>query len=64
MSELAAARGQSLAHMALAWVLRHETVTSALVGASRVQHVEEAVESLAGRELSAAELNRIDEILG
>jgi L-glyceraldehyde 3-phosphate reductase len=63
LSEVAAARGQSLAQMALAWVLRHETVTSALVGASRVKHVEEAVAMLARRELSTAELHDIDEIL-
>ena len=36
LNDLAKARGQTLAQMALAWVLRHKTVTSALIGASKV----------------------------
>ncbi len=63
LGELAAARGQSLAQMALAWVLRHEAVTSVLFGASRVAHVEAAVAALEGLDFAQAELRRIDEIL-
>ncbi len=63
LSEVASARGQSLAQLAVAWVLRHREVTSALVGASRVGHVEAAVAALDRLELSAEELAAIDEIL-
>ena len=63
LGELAAARGQSLAQMALAWVLRHPTMTSVLFGASRVEHVEDAVAALSRRDFSPAELQEIDEIL-
>src|SRR5438034_7908977 len=44
LTECARARGQTLAQMALAWVLRHPEVTSVLVGASRPQHVERSEE--------------------
>lgn len=63
LNELAQARGQSMAQMAMAWVLRHPGMTSALFGASRVAHVEEAVAALDNLEFSAEELQRIDEIL-
>lgn len=63
LHEVAEARGQSLAQMALAWVLRQDAVTSALFGASRVAHVEAAVAALEKLDFSQAELRRIDEIL-
>ena len=63
LGELAVARGQSLAQMAVAWVLRQEAVTSALIGASRVEHIEDAVGAVERREFSAAELSAIDRIL-
>ena len=63
LNVLAQERGQSLAQMALAWVLRDERVTSALVGASRVSQVEENVAALDRLEFSAAELSAIDGIL-
>jgi L-glyceraldehyde 3-phosphate reductase len=63
LGELAADRGQTLAQMALAWVLRHPTMTSVLFGASRVGHVEDAVAALSRREFSTAELQEIDGIL-
>lgn len=63
LRKLARARGQSMAQMAIAWVLRHPTMTSALFGASRVAHVEEAVAALDNLEFSAEELQKIDEIL-
>jgi L-glyceraldehyde 3-phosphate reductase len=63
LSEIARNRGQTLAQLALAWVLRHPGVTSALIGASRPAHIEDAVGALARPDLSEAELARIDEVL-
>jgi L-glyceraldehyde 3-phosphate reductase len=63
LSDLARERGQSLAQMALAWVLRHATVTSALVGASRVAQVEDCVAALANLRFADGELAAIDAIL-
>ncbi|MDD4888566.1 MAG: L-glyceraldehyde 3-phosphate reductase [Phycisphaerae bacterium] len=63
LNELARERSQSLAQMALAWVLRDPRVTSALVGASSVRQIEENVSALSNRALTAEELRRIDEIL-
>jgi L-glyceraldehyde 3-phosphate reductase len=62
LNDLAKARGQSLAQMAVAWTLRDPVVTSSLIGASKVSHVEEAVGALANIAFSAAELKAIDEI--
>jgi L-glyceraldehyde 3-phosphate reductase len=63
LSEVAARRGQALAQMAVAWVLRHEAVTSALVGASRVEHVEANVAALHNATFTADELEAIDACL-
>jgi L-glyceraldehyde 3-phosphate reductase len=63
LSEMAALRGQSLAQMAVAWVLRHSSVTSALVGASRVEHVEANVATLDHAAFTADELAAIDACL-
>ena len=63
LNELAKQRGQTLAQMALAWVLRGGKVTSALVGASRVSQIEENVHALANPDFTEEELVRIDEIL-
>ena len=60
---LAAERGQSLAQMALAWVLRDDRMTSALIGASRVVQIEQNVAALSNLAFSAAELAKIDAIL-
>jgi len=54
-------RGQSLAQMALTWVLRRSTVTSALIGASNPAQIEENVKSLDSAPLSTAELEAIDQ---
>jgi L-glyceraldehyde 3-phosphate reductase len=64
LDALAKARGQKLAQMAIAWVLRHPEMTSALIGASRVSQVEDAVAALDNAEFSAEELTKIDEIVG
>jgi L-glyceraldehyde 3-phosphate reductase len=63
LNELAVKRGQSLAQMALAWVLRDERVTSALIGASKVEHIEQNVAALDNPEFSSDELKKIDKIL-
>ncbi len=64
LGELAAQRGQSLAQMALSWVLRDGRITSALIGASRVEQIEQNVAALANLSFSADELARIDAIVG
>ncbi len=63
LNALAAERNQSLAQMALRWVLRHETMTTALIGASRPQQIEENVACLEGTGFSDEESRRIDAIL-
>jgi L-glyceraldehyde 3-phosphate reductase len=63
LGEVAGARGQSMVQLALAWVLRHDVMTSALIGASKVTQVEEAVGTLANLALSADEIAAIDSIL-
>ncbi len=60
LNEIASARGQTLAQMALAWILRLPAVTSALIGASKVEQVEENVKCLQNLEFSDEELSRID----
>lgn len=63
LNQMAAARGQSLAQFALAWVLRGGKVTSALIGASRVSQIEENVQALNQLEFTDEELSRIETIL-
>ncbi len=63
LQEVAVQRGQSLAQMALAWVLRDPRMTSALIGASTVQQIEENVETLKNLAFTSEELARIDNIL-
>ncbi|MFE7381449.1 L-glyceraldehyde 3-phosphate reductase [Streptomyces zhihengii] len=60
LNDIAAERGQSLAQMALSWVLRDPRMTSALIGASSVRQLEENVAALAAPALTADELERID----
>ena len=60
LNELARGRGQTLAQLALAWVLRDERVTSALVGASSVEQLEDSVAALDRLELTEDELAEID----
>jgi L-glyceraldehyde 3-phosphate reductase len=62
LSAIASARGQKLAQMAIAWVLRHQGMTSALIGASRIAQIEDAVAALGNTSFSAAELAQIDAI--
>jgi L-glyceraldehyde 3-phosphate reductase len=60
LNDIAAARGQSLAQMALAWVLRDPRMTSALIGASKVEQIDENVAALSNLDFSAEELTAID----
>ena len=62
LNTIAKDRYQSLAQMSLAWVLRKKTVTSALVGASKVSQINDSVKALDNLEFSEEELNKIDEI--
>jgi L-glyceraldehyde 3-phosphate reductase len=63
LNEIAAQRGQTLAEMAVAWVLRDPRVTSALVGTSKVSQVDDNVAALKNLKFSAEELDKIDRIL-
>ncbi|WFB07651.1 L-glyceraldehyde 3-phosphate reductase [Streptomyces sp. LX-29] len=60
LNEIAARRGQSLAQLALAWVLRDQRMTSALIGASSVAQLEANVAALGSPKLTAEELTEID----
>ena len=62
LNDIAHARGQSLAQMALAWILRLPAITSALIGASRVEQIDENVAALDKLDFSEDELKRIDEL--
>ena len=63
LDEIAKGRGQTLAQLALAWVLRGGRVTSALVGASSPQQIEDSVAATRNLEFDAEELARIDAIV-
>lgn len=63
LNELATARGQSLAQMALAWILRDGDITSVLIGASRPSQILDNIGMIKNTEFSQEERRRIDEIL-
>jgi len=63
LTEVARLRGQSIAQLALSWVLRDPRMTSALIGASRVEQIAQNVGALANLRFSSDELARIDSIL-
>lgn len=63
LNALAESRGQKLSQMALAWILRHQTVTSVLIGASKTAQIEDAVGMLANCHFTADELSTIESIL-
>lgn len=60
LNDIAARRGQSLAQLALSWVLRDPRMTSALIGASSPRQVEQNVAALSGPPLTDEELREID----
>lgn len=63
LNEIAAGRGQKLAHMALSWILRDERITSVLVGASKPEQLADSLKCLENTNFSEDELNRINLIL-
>lgn len=63
LNDLAQQRGQTLAQMALAWVLRHEQVTSVLVGASRPEQLADSLKCLENLAFGEAELTAIEQVL-
>jgi len=63
LNEIAIQRGQTMAQLALSWVLRDGHVTSVLIGASKVQQIDDAVGALDNTSFSAEELSLIDTIL-
>lgn len=63
LNEIAVQRDQTLPQMALAWILRDNRITSALIGASRVEQIEENVNALKNTQFSVDQLKKIDKIL-
>lgn len=64
LNEIAKNRGQTMAQMAITWILRDERITSVLIGASRVSQLEENLKAGSATPLSDEELQKIDDILG
>jgi L-glyceraldehyde 3-phosphate reductase len=60
LNEIAKKRGQSLAQLAIAWVLRDKRVTSALIGARNVEQLDNSLDALSNLNFTAAELTEID----
>lgn len=63
LNNIAEARNQSLAQMALAWNLRHKSVTSVLIGASKVKQIEQCAAAINNTKFSSDELKQIDKII-
>ncbi|MEN3011738.1 MAG: aldo/keto reductase [Dictyoglomus thermophilum] len=64
LSQIAKERGQSVAQLAISWILRNKVVSSVIIGASKPEQIEENVKAIYNLEFSEEELKRIDEILG
>jgi L-glyceraldehyde 3-phosphate reductase len=64
LNEMAANRDQSLAEMALAWLLKDDLVTSVIIGASSVEQLDENLKAVRNTEFTSQELELIDRILG
>ncbi len=64
LNEIAEERNQSLAQMALAWVLKDPRITSVILGASKSQQVTDAIDAIKNYSFSKKELKRIEKILG
>jgi len=60
LNDIAQARGQTLAQMAIAWVLRDKRVTTALIGARNVEQLDDSLDALKKLKFAAAELKQID----
>jgi L-glyceraldehyde 3-phosphate reductase len=63
LNEIALSRGQSLAQMAIAWLLKDSRITSVLIGASKVSQLQNSIETLNKLDFAFEELQRIEEIL-
>jgi L-glyceraldehyde 3-phosphate reductase len=63
LTEVAGRRGQTLAQLALAWVLRHDVLTSVLIGASSVAQLEQNVAAVSSLDIADSDLAEIDRIL-
>jgi|GEM_PF-1126176 len=63
LNEIAKQRGQSLAQMALVWLLKDKRVTSVLIGASSIPQLDDNVAALNNRQFSKSELEKIEQIL-
>ncbi|MDX4945673.1 aldo/keto reductase [Providencia manganoxydans] len=63
LNELALSRGQKLSQMSLAWILRHDRVTSVLIGASRISQIDDALGIIENRQFTQEELKAIELIL-
>ena len=64
LNAIAARRGQTLAEMSLAWLLKDDKVTSVIVGSSSVAQLSDSIRSLSNLEFSTEELREIDAITG
>jgi len=64
LNEIAKNRNQSLAQMALAWILKDKRITSVILGASKIKQVKEGVEAIKNIDFSKEELDKINAILG
>ena len=63
LSRIAAERGQSMAQMAISWTLRSPIVTSSLIGASRVSHIDDAIAAASQTDFSSDDLAAIEQVL-
>jgi len=63
LNEIAAERGQSLAEMALAWILRDGIVTSVLIGASKPEQILKNIEAIKNTQFTKDELDKIDAVV-
>ena len=63
LTEIAKLRGQTMSQLALSWILRHNTVATVIVGASKVSQIEDNAGTVKNLDLSEEELNRIESIL-
>nr|MBA2760926.1 aldo/keto reductase [Segetibacter sp.] len=63
LNQLAQERGQTLAQMSLAWLLKDKRITSVLIGASKLLQLQDCLQCLSNTQFSSEELNRIEDIL-
>ena len=63
LNDIAKARGQNVAQLAISWTLRHKVMTSALIGASRPEQIDDVVAALDKLDFSSDELQAIENIL-